>query len=324
MWRVLGITALEEHVYRALLDEPATSAEDLGISGLDYRIAVRRLAELGLVEQDGRRIAGHGADPGGVDPRAVDPRVAFDTLIRDHRGQLDRLAAEVDRLAADFQAGRLRADPTLAFEFVEGEAALSARFRELMTIVEHDIVCFDAPPYVMDSDECEALELGALDRGVQLRALYATSVLDEPAKLSYVSEMRSRGEEPRLIRSVPLKLFLFDRRTAVVPLTVNERGSRFRSVVVHRSVLTEALHALFDVLWRGATPWPTRASGSGTTEQQQILLGYLVSGMKDEAIARQLGCSRRTLQRRVDTLLDELGATSRFQAGALAARRGWL
>jgi DNA-binding NarL/FixJ family response regulator len=46
-------------------------------------------------------------------------------------------------------------------------------------------------------------------------------------------------------------------------------------------------------------------------------------GMPDETIARQLGIGHRTVQRRVQTLLTRLGAASRFQAGVLAASRGW-
>ena len=46
--------------------------------------------------------------------------------------------------------------------------------------------------------------------------------------------------------------------------------------------------------------------------------------MKDEQIARELGLSLRTVRRRVAEVLDELGATSRFQAGVEAVRRGWV
>ncbi|MDQ1687374.1 MAG: hypothetical protein QOK42_349 [Frankiaceae bacterium] len=46
--------------------------------------------------------------------------------------------------------------------------------------------------------------------------------------------------------------------------------------------------------------------------------------MKDEAIARQLGVSLRTVQRAVQTISLALGVTSRFQLGAEACRRGWI
>jgi malate dehydrogenase (oxaloacetate-decarboxylating) len=47
-------------------------------------------------------------------------------------------------------------------------------------------------------------------------------------------------------------------------------------------------------------------------------------GLTDSAIARAEGWSERTTQRRIQRLMSTLGATTRFQAAALAARRGWL
>ncbi|MFD9398969.1 response regulator transcription factor [Streptomyces sp. NPDC060011] len=46
--------------------------------------------------------------------------------------------------------------------------------------------------------------------------------------------------------------------------------------------------------------------------------------MKDEAIARQLGWSVRTMRRRTSRLHELLGAANRFQAGVIAQRRGWI
>jgi DNA-binding NarL/FixJ family response regulator len=56
----------------------------------------------------------------------------------------------------------------------------------------------------------------------------------------------------------------------------------------------------------------------------QQLLEMLASGAKDEQIARALGMSLRTVRRRIASLMAELGADSRFQAGIEAVRRGWL
>jgi len=54
------------------------------------------------------------------------------------------------------------------------------------------------------------------------------------------------------------------------------------------------------------------------------LLSLLATGLKDEAIARQLGVSLRTVHRRTSGLSESLGARTRFQAGVLAERRGLL
>jgi DNA-binding NarL/FixJ family response regulator len=50
----------------------------------------------------------------------------------------------------------------------------------------------------------------------------------------------------------------------------------------------------------------------------------LTAGVKDQAIARQLGVSLRTIRRRLANLMREAGAVSRFQLGMLAGRRGWV
>jgi DNA-binding NarL/FixJ family response regulator len=47
----------------------------------------------------------------------------------------------------------------------------------------------------------------------------------------------------------------------------------------------------------------------------------LAAGFKDDAIARQLALSSRTVGRRVAELMESLGARTRFQAGIHAQRR---
>jgi DNA-binding NarL/FixJ family response regulator len=39
-------------------------------------------------------------------------------------------------------------------------------------------------------------------------------------------------------------------------------------------------------------------------------------------VARQLGISQRTVERDIRKMMDDLNATTRFQAGVQAARRG--
>ena len=58
--------------------------------------------------------------------------------------------------------------------------------------------------------------------------------------------------------------------------------------------------------------------------ERTFLLRQLLSGAKDEQIARTMGLSLRTVRRRIAELMIELGADTRFQAGAEAVRRGWL
>jgi len=48
------------------------------------------------------------------------------------------------------------------------------------------------------------------------------------------------------------------------------------------------------------------------------------AGFKDQAIARNLDVSLRTVRRRLSNLMAAHGLTSRFQLGQLAVQRGWV
>ena len=67
-----------------------------------------------------------------------------------------------------------------------------------------------------------------------------------------------------------------------------------------------------------------RACPPDVPEHLSEVLALLIAGVTDEAASRQLAISPRTYARRVAEILSILGAKSRFQAGAVAAERGWL
>lgn len=54
------------------------------------------------------------------------------------------------------------------------------------------------------------------------------------------------------------------------------------------------------------------------------LLALLAAGLKDEAIALELGVTLRTNRQRLVSLYEQIGVHNRFQAGVAAKERGWL
>jgi DNA-binding NarL/FixJ family response regulator len=60
------------------------------------------------------------------------------------------------------------------------------------------------------------------------------------------------------------------------------------------------------------------------TSRQQEILAMLGQGMTHAMVAGRLGKSEKTVGRQVDVIMDKLGTTSSFTAGAVAQRRGWL
>jgi len=55
-----------------------------------------------------------------------------------------------------------------------------------------------------------------------------------------------------------------------------------------------------------------------------LMLRLMGAGATERVIARELGTSVRTLQRRIARLQELVKAYSRFQLGVVAATRGWV
>ena len=71
-------------------------------------------------------------------------------------------------------------------------------------------------------------------------------------------------------------------------------------------------------------PLPEPGADTGLTASEQELLRLLGKGLTDEAAAKRLGVSLRTVKRRMEDLMRRLEAGSRFEAGLKAGQRGWL
>ena len=74
-----------------------------------------------------------------------------------------------------------------------------------------------------------------------------------------------------------------------------------------------------------------RDSGTGSasvdeqpTEEELAIVRMLAEGLTDEVVAQRVGISKRTYRRRLKVAMRKLGTASRFQAGAVAVRKGWL
>ncbi|HZE41126.1 MAG TPA: helix-turn-helix domain-containing protein [Stackebrandtia sp.] len=66
---------------------------------------------------------------------------------------------------------------------------------------------------------------------------------------------------------------------------------------------------------------PAAAAPPELPLDQHELLRLLAGGLSDQAIGRRLGMSRRTVQRRIRSLMDFFDVQTRFQLGMCAARR---
>jgi DNA-binding CsgD family transcriptional regulator len=313
----VGVSASDELVYRSILHQPDAGAVGWallsGATPAGLREACNRLLALGLLQPPDSM--------GGL--RAVDPRVAIRALIRRRETESELVAATAEEMATAYEAGLLREEPSRLIEVASGEGAIAARLEEMYARAEHEVCLFDTPPYLAPPAPQVDLQADLLKRGIVSRGIYAATALEDPNALSRAWNMVELGEQARVLPSVPLKLLVVDGRRALLPLTSSAAGG-YCAVVVWHSAVTEALQKLFELAWQQATPLGRPAGNAELSEDEQALTRLLAAGLKDEAVARHLGISLRTLRRRVSDLQERLGAASRFQLGLRAAQRGWL
>lgn len=313
----VGIGPLDERVYRELLTSPGLSLAELAIrvdaGAGPTRQAIDRLAGAGLLSR-------RPGSPARFVPAR--PDVAVGALIAHRHDELERARLLADQLVADFHQGTRYEHTSQVIEIVVGPDAINQRAVQLMRGAAHEVMIFDKPPYVGTPDNPD--ELDALARGVRWRAVYSTESLAQAGQLEMISRFRDAGELARLSPSVPTKLAIADRRLALLPLTIDRPVLEETAILVHPSSMLSMLTMHFETVWAQAVAVdvfvndPSGATSQPANPGRQVVL-LLAAGLKDEAIARHLGISLRTVRRWIAQIMAERGATTRFQLGLSVA-----
>jgi DNA-binding CsgD family transcriptional regulator len=161
-----------------------------------------------------------------------------------------------------------------------------------------------------------------IERGVRSRVLYGSDYLSHPVGAAGIRKCREAGEESRTLPRLPLKFGLADEDVALLALTPTGTSG---ALLVRSSVVLAALRQYFEMLWSQATPVADVDSGPGALgTKERAVLELMAHGLKDDAIARRLDMSVRTVRRCVSAVLEHLQVSTRFAAGAAAQRRGLL
>lgn len=328
MLQTLGLDVQSEEVYKAMLSYPSKGvselAELLGRTEREIRASLDRLNELALVQP---------SQENGL--AAVAPELGMEVLLARQQAELavqQQRIKESRAAAAQLVAQYTTLDSATARPNVEQLFGID-RIRDKLALltreVGHEVMTF-APngSHTQESlDSARPLDEQLLDRGVTLRTIYLDSVRNSPHTVAYADWLAERGGQVRTVPSLPVRMILVDRQVAVIPARAD--AAREAAVVLRGHGALAALCALFEAAWGSATELGDvrrRAApdASQPNPQEREVLRFLAQGLTDEAIAKRLGVSPRTARRIANSLMERLGARSRFQAGALAAEQGWL
>jgi DNA-binding CsgD family transcriptional regulator len=314
---VLDPDSVEGRIYRALTRLGRSDVDALagatGLSTPELATVLCSLADVdAVVHVDGGWVARPPA------------RVMAEVLRseEDRRTAMWRAGAELDELyqLARRSSGKPEVEPVgdLAELFT-----LTERVQERAT---ERVRWLDRPPYRSTPDRFvsqESLQTRRMAAGVSYRVLYHRAVYDDADLFTGMTRMIEQGEDARVLADHPVKLLIGDDRIGLL-IPEPERVGAEGSLVVHASGLLAAFAGLFETLWTLGVPVSAATPAVQVSEKDRKIITLMAAGLTDEAIARRLNLSRRTVVRRIAVLLDRLGATTRFQAGVQAANRGWL
>jgi hypothetical protein len=154
-----------------------------------------------------------------------------------------------------------------------------------------------------------------LERGVRVRLLLQHAVRTDIRARARLDHLIVGGAEVRTTAELSRHLMMFDDELAFLLRSEDQRGTI--GVMIRSRSAVRLLLDLVESTWSAASPYVTKEIGyhEVTDHLHGTIIQMLAEGLTDDAIARRLGLSVRTCRRHIATLLRNLDAVSRFQAG---------
>ena len=309
----IGLDRRSELLYRQLLRRTNWRTQELaqamGWSAAEVGQVLETLRAQGLASADGPTAF-----------RAIEPCIALPALLARsmHEGRsAQSCPVEIDRFIALHERAAERMARSAGGSGHRND--MSTLVERLVARAEHDVV-YLVPGYVEGGFALSRpIADMMLRRGIRMRAVWSSSIFRVPAAMSHAQWLAQQGIPPRMAGTVPLAAVVVDGTAAVA---VDPSGG---PRVVRSVEELETLSALAERLWeRGTAVRQLRRNPAAPTRRPrtEIVLRLLAEGLTDDAIARRLGCSVRTVRNDVASAMAALDARSRFQAGVRAMQVG--
>ena len=243
------------------------------------------------------------------------------------REQLSREQARLEERRRDLAVAseileRLTSEPVVidkqpGFEPISDElapAVVSQLMRESSGPLRNLVMLDDSGPAFDTATRRD--NITRLEAGHDQLSIYPAAVLDTAPGRQWVAEWAERGEQQRIVEAPPTEFAVFGDLAVVGLRRWGDPSSGY--AIFREPLMVFGFKEYFDLAWQHALPLPSGQLGDRADER---IVELLALGLKDEAIARLLGTSLRTVRRRISALMDTHGVKTRFQLGAVLAQR---
>jgi len=317
----LGLSADADLVYRTLTGFGAQSVgrlgTSLGLTALRIRTALDELTSLGAAipgTTDGRR-------PGEARTWTAAPPDSVVSTLRIRQEQAARARFHLNRqLLSIAEISHLAGAPDLArldaVRLLHGPQ-VHRRFVELGARTRHEMWSVQPEPAFSAATVATAapVDRATADRGVAIRTLGIPAGVGD-ASSEYAPVMTDFDTQYRELPSQPVKMLIYDRTTALLPLVPGDASRGALEVTADSAV--DGLVALFHRQWERARP-PERGATRRMklTPRERAVIRLLAAGHTDATTSEALGLSARTIAYTLRSLMDRYGAQNRFQLGLM-------
>ncbi|WP_309112061.1 LuxR C-terminal-related transcriptional regulator [Saccharothrix sp.] len=160
-----------------------------------------------------------------------------------------------------------------------------------------------------------------LDRGVAIRLICPHQSRARFASRAKVSQLLDAGAQIRTRSRLPRAAVVFDESLAILLDFPAAPGGHPTARRVRDRDVVRFVVDTFNQHWDDATPFSAAAPGyaDAVDDLHRSIARLMARGLTDDGVARHLGMSVRTCRRHIASLLQNLNAVSRFQAGVRAA-----
>jgi DNA-binding NarL/FixJ family response regulator len=262
--------------------------------------------------------------------RPIDPLVAISGLLTEVHRELSVQQGKLLKgyaAAAEFHQRQLRGDdvPSLLARTLTDADELAERWTTLVHTTQSKYRSISLQP------AGSGLPMPMPQQsGISGFVLCSPVLLTDPRGADEIRTAIEAGVEVRTTQTLPIRMIVVDDKVALVGLVPDGTTA---ALMVRSAVLVAALAQYYDQLWAAATPVVLPEAVPVLRQRQLVrklggtereVLALLAHGLKDEAIARHLSLSVRTVRRHVATVMEFVDAPTRFAAGAAAQRLGLL
>ena len=251
----LGISETEAKVYLHLVKNKSCTATEIakstGISRTQtYQIISNLIKNNMCIEQLGS-VKKYYA----VDPEKVTWKLNKD--LEEKKKTLDEIAPKLSEL---FNEEMQNENPFDFIRVLYTTSTIIQTIQQLEESSQESVFAFNKPPYAMNIDVTDVNEIlmelrdsekDSLEKGVKIKSLY--EIDDTKDFIKKVEYFQNHGEDVKIAKKLPFKLFIFDYKKVILALQNKMTPDlKFVTLLIEHKEFATALTEIFEIYWNSS------------------------------------------------------------------------